>query len=118
LITDDLFAYQQSLNDWDKRRKANDIIIASYNKMVGAYKTFVFAFNDAQKEFYAEDDLRSSTQGNAVRGRLINGMIPPLADAQITEKYTAYVNAFEAARVFYFDNILELKKPNLLSPPP
>lgn len=52
-----------------------------------------------------------------------NGMIAPLADAQITDdaygkSYTAYVNAFEEAREFYFNNVDGVKKPSLLTPPP
>lgn len=60
MITDDLFAYQQSLNDWDKKRIVNNREILKYNTLVDAYKKYEDRFNSAQKEFIANDDLRAT----------------------------------------------------------
>jgi len=107
LISDSLLSYQKYLKDWEMKREENDISIMEYNKLIGQYKLRLSKFEKARDAYYEEDRARMELEGEGAtpRGRLEEGIIRPLSDAQITPAYNEFVAAYDEAVIFFDENI-------------
>jgi len=115
LITSDLEMYQRGLNMWNFEREMNDETIRDYNRKVNFYKGLIAEFLDLQKEYYSLDNLRMSEDNDGTpRGRLSNGRIPILPDAQVTIEYQRYVAAYERAYDYFEESFENVPYPKYL----